>query len=189
MPYVSLAGANGSLYPLPPNIFPIFRAVSYGIVILPISIYFPDETRTQYIDITKEEFFHKITVENLEPTTGVPSPRVYKETFDKALEKAEEAIMINLSSELSGIHGYGLIYAKQFAEKEHPGWEVNNITYELKDQHSYDVQQISKNEFDQVFEKCKVNVETDKHVSSMREMEQNLEISGSQLLQILKTLL
>ncbi|NHJ31308.1 MAG: DegV family protein [Asgard group archaeon] len=88
----------------------------YGIVILPISIYFPEETRTQYVDITTEEFFRMIDEEDLSPTTGVPSPRVYKQTFDKALEKHDEGIMLNRSGSLSGIYNYGVIYAKQFAE-------------------------------------------------------------------------
>lgn len=95
---------------------PVEIIEQYGIVILPISIYFPEETRTQYVDITTEEFFRMIDEEDLSPTTGVPSPRVYKQTFDKALEKHEEGLMINLSSDLSGIHNYGVIYAKQFTE-------------------------------------------------------------------------
>ncbi|MHA1122747.1 MAG: DegV family protein, partial [Candidatus Heimdallarchaeota archaeon] len=95
---------------------PVDIIEQYGIVILPISIYFPEETRTQYVDITTEEFFRMIDEEDLSPTTGVPSPRVYKQTFDKALEKHDEGIMINLSSDLSGIHNYAVIYAKQFAE-------------------------------------------------------------------------
>jgi len=86
----------------------------YGIVILPISIYFPEETRTQYVDITTEEFFRKITEEDLTPTTGVPSPRVYMQTFEKALKNHDEGIMINISGDLSGIYNYGLIYEKQF---------------------------------------------------------------------------
>ncbi len=88
----------------------------YGIVILPISIYFPEETRTQYVDITTEEFFKKISEEDLSPTTGVPSPRVYKQTFDKALENHKEGLMVCLSGDLSGIYNYSVIYAKQFAE-------------------------------------------------------------------------
>lgn len=95
---------------------PVDIIEQYGIVILPISIYFPEETRTQYVDITTEEFFRMIDEEDLSPTTGVPSPRVYKQTFDKALEKHDEGIMINLSGDLSGIYNYGVIYAKQFAE-------------------------------------------------------------------------
>ncbi len=88
----------------------------YGIVMLPMSIYFPEETRTQNVDITTEEFFRMIDEENLSPTTGVPSPRVYKQTFDKALEISDDGIMLCLSSELSGVFNYGVIYAKQFAD-------------------------------------------------------------------------
>ncbi len=95
---------------------PVDIIEQYGIVILPISIYFPEETRTQYVDITTEEFFRMIDEEDLSPTTGVPSPRVYKQTFDKALEKHNEGIMIDISCDLSGIYNYGVIYSKQFAE-------------------------------------------------------------------------
>jgi len=95
---------------------PVEIIEQYGIVILPISIYFPEETRTQYVDITSEEFFKKLVEEDVLPTTGVPSPRVYKQTFDKALENSDEAIMLDISGELSGIYNYGEIYSKQFAE-------------------------------------------------------------------------
>ncbi|MHA1533004.1 MAG: DegV family protein, partial [Candidatus Heimdallarchaeota archaeon] len=97
---------------------PVDIIEQYGIVILPISIYFPEETRTQYVDITTEEFFRMIDEEDLSPTTGVPSPRVYKQTFDKALENHNEGIMIGLSSDLSGVYSSGVIYSKQFAENK-----------------------------------------------------------------------
>jgi len=95
---------------------PVEIIEQYGIVILPISIYFPEETRTQYVDITTEEFFRMIDEEDLSPTTGVPSPRVYKQTFDKALENHDEGIMLCISSDLSGVYNYGVIYSQQFAE-------------------------------------------------------------------------
>jgi DegV family protein with EDD domain len=97
---------------------PVEIIEQYSIVILPISIYFPDETRTQYVDITTEEFFKKLEeIEEL-PTTGVPPPRVYKQTFDKALEISDEGIMLDLSGDLSGIYNYGVIYSKQFTENK-----------------------------------------------------------------------
>ncbi|MBK5112085.1 MAG: DegV family protein [Candidatus Heimdallarchaeota archaeon] len=97
---------------------PVEIIEQYGIVILPISIYFPEETRTQYVDITTEEFFKKLEEEDELPTTGVPSPRVYKQTFDKALEISDEGIMLDLSGDLSGIYNYGVVYSKQFAENK-----------------------------------------------------------------------
>ena len=84
----------------------------YDICIVPISIYFPEETRTQYIDITTEEFFEKLEKEGSVPTTGVPAPRRFKEAFDKTLENYEEAVMLTLSKDLSGIWASSVTHAK-----------------------------------------------------------------------------
>ncbi|MFW9922667.1 MAG: DegV family protein [Candidatus Thorarchaeota archaeon] len=97
---------------------PIEIINKYNIIIVPVSIYFPHETRTQYIDITTEEFFHKITTENLSATTGVPSPKWFKKAFDEALEKNDEAIMLCLSSELSGIHSSALLHSKNMTNNK-----------------------------------------------------------------------
>ena len=100
----------------------------YDIVILPVSIYFPDETRTQYVDMTTEEFFKKMLDEDSKPTTGVPSPRVYKQIFEKALEKGDDSLMLCLSNELSGIHQYAVIYSKQFADEKVTVVDTRNTT-------------------------------------------------------------
>jgi len=97
---------------------PVEIIEQYDIEIVPVSIFFPDETRTQYIDITTEEFFKMISEDDLKATTGVPAPKRFKQAFDNALEKSEEAIMLTLSKDLSGIWSSSVLHAKNMTDNK-----------------------------------------------------------------------
>jgi DegV family protein with EDD domain len=82
---------------------PVEIIEEYDISIIPLNIIFGDEVRQQYVNITNEEFYTRL-VNGEDVTTGVPPPSVFKEVIEKALEEAEEVIVITLSSKLSGTH-------------------------------------------------------------------------------------
>ncbi|MBD3193174.1 MAG: DegV family EDD domain-containing protein, partial [Candidatus Heimdallarchaeota archaeon] len=97
---------------------PVEIIEEYDIGVVPVSIYFPDETRTQYIDISTEEFFKKIMEEDVAATTGVPAPKRFKEVFDRILAEYEEAIMLTLSKDLSGIWASSVLNAKNMTNNK-----------------------------------------------------------------------
>jgi DegV family protein with EDD domain len=94
---------------------PVKEIEQYDIGIVPVSVYFPNETRTQYIDLTSEEFFEKIVEEDLHCTTGVPPPKRFIHAINTALEKYEQIIMLCLSNELSGLWSSGVLHANNLA--------------------------------------------------------------------------
>ncbi len=100
----------------------------YDIDIVPVSMYFPKETRTQYIDITTEEFFEKLVDEDLHCTTGVPPPKRYITAINSALSKNEQIIMLHLSKDLSGIWSSGVVHAKNIAPERITVVDVRTTT-------------------------------------------------------------
>lgn len=107
---------------------PVEIIEQYDINIVSVSMYFPEETRTQYIDITTEEFFEKLVDEDLHCTTGVPPPERYITTINSALSKNEQIIMLHLSSELSGIWASGVVHAKNLAPERITVVDVRTTT-------------------------------------------------------------
>ncbi len=107
---------------------PVEIIEQYDIDIVPVSMYFPEETRTQYIDITTDEFFEKLVVEDLHCTTGVPPPRRYITAINSALSKNEQIIMLHLSNELSGIYGSGVVHARNLAPERITVVDVRTTT-------------------------------------------------------------
>lgn len=100
----------------------------YDIDIVPVSMYFPKETRTQYVDITTEEFFVKLVDEDLHCTTGVPPPKRYVTAINSALSKNEQIIMLHLSNDLSGIWASGVVHARNLAPERITVIDVRTTT-------------------------------------------------------------
>jgi len=100
----------------------------YDIEVVPISISFPEETRTQYVDITSTEFFRILVEEDLPASTGVPPPKRFLEAFKRALKKSEEVLMLTLSNELSGIHQSAKLHAKNFTNNKVTVVDVRTTT-------------------------------------------------------------
>ncbi len=62
-----------------------------------------DEFYREGVDITKDEFWNKITTENVYPKTSQPSPAEFKSMYEKLLNKGYKKIYsIHISGKLSG---------------------------------------------------------------------------------------
>ncbi|NHK32507.1 MAG: DegV family protein [Asgard group archaeon] len=97
---------------------PIDILKQYDITIVPISIFFDNEIRIPYIDITLEEVLTRMVKEKVVPTTGLPPPIRFKDAFTKVLDKYEEAIMLTASKNLSGVWENAVIHAEQMTDNK-----------------------------------------------------------------------
>ncbi|NHJ32731.1 MAG: DegV family protein [Asgard group archaeon] len=97
---------------------PIEIIKQFDITIVPISIFFDDEIRIPYVDITLEEVFNKMVEEKIVPTTGLPPPKRFKEAFTNVINKYEEAIMLTASKDLSGVWANAVTHAKQMTDNK-----------------------------------------------------------------------
>ena len=92
---------------------PISTIEKYDITIVPVNVVFEDEIRIPYVNITTEQIFEKIVSENVIPTTGLPPPKRYKDTYEKVLEKYDEVIFLTASKDLSGLWENAVKYAAE----------------------------------------------------------------------------
>jgi DegV family protein with EDD domain len=79
-----------------------------GISIVPILVRFGEEEYRDSIDITPEQFYKKLRTNKLLPSTSVPSPAKFAETFDMLAQETDQIVTITLSAKLSGMYNVAL---------------------------------------------------------------------------------
>lgn len=100
-----------------------------GITVIPINVRFGTELYRDGIDLTVEQFYHRLEHEQTVPVTSVPSPLTFAETYDKLAEETDEILAIIVSSKLTGtyevaVQSRGLMKRKCRVEVIDSGWAV-----------------------------------------------------------------
>lgn len=90
------------------------QAEEMGIILLPMTISFGDEDYKDKFEITADEFYEKLVATDDLPRTSQINPFVFEETFQKIKDDGDEAIVILLSSGLSGTYNSALTAADGF---------------------------------------------------------------------------
>jgi DegV family protein with EDD domain len=75
-----------------------------GITVVPLTVFFGHESFLDRVDITTDEFYRRLTQENIYPTTTQPAPGVFADVYQKLLKGNDEILTIVLSSKLSGTY-------------------------------------------------------------------------------------
>lgn len=73
-----------------------------NIACIPMSISFGEENYLDGVDLTKEEFFEKLTTQSEFPKTSQPSPMEFADHFKAAKEAGDTVIAVLISGALSG---------------------------------------------------------------------------------------
>ena len=80
-----------SVSDLPPEI-----AEELGITVVPLYVHFGNESYRDRIDLTPEEFYHRLEHSKTLPTTAAPSPGSFAEAYDRLAEETGEILVITL---------------------------------------------------------------------------------------------
>lgn len=72
------------------------------VISVPITICFGNTEYVDGIDINNREFYEKLIENDVLPTTSQPSPDKFEEVFKKIKENGDTAVLITISSKLSG---------------------------------------------------------------------------------------
>ncbi len=87
----------------------------YNIYLVPLSIIWGDEQFQDRFGLPAEEFYKRLTVDPIRPTTSQPTPKDFLEKFILAKEQgAEEIVVIVISSAMSGTIGSARTAAEHF---------------------------------------------------------------------------
>lgn len=73
-----------------------------GVDIVPLRVFFGDESFRDAVDITHEEFFARLPQSRQLPTTSQPTPEDFLPFFEKAKENGDSVVCVLLAAGLSG---------------------------------------------------------------------------------------
>ena len=92
-------------------------AKELGITVVPLYVRFGEEVYKDKVEITTDEFYHKLVHGDVLPTTTQPSPGDFLDVFKKLAKETDEILVIVVSSVLSGTY-QSATQAKSMVEDE-----------------------------------------------------------------------
>lgn len=93
------------------------EAEALGVVHVPLQVMFGDETFYDSVDLSHEEFYKKLAVSKNLPTTSQVTPAAFAEQYEKVTAAGDEAVVITISSVLSGTYQSAIIAAEDYEGK------------------------------------------------------------------------
>lgn len=82
--------------------------------VVPLTVCFGTEEYTDGVNLTHKEFYEKLIESDTLPTTSQAAPAAFMKLFDSCLEPGDSAIVITLSSSLSGTYQSAVIAAGEY---------------------------------------------------------------------------
>jgi DegV family protein with EDD domain len=83
-------------------------AQELGITVVPLYVQFGKETYRDNVDLSTEEFYHKLETSKIHPTTSTATPADFAKLFTKLAEETKEILTITLSEKFSGTYAAAL---------------------------------------------------------------------------------
>jgi DegV family protein with EDD domain len=88
-----------SVADLPPQV-----VEELGITVVPLNVRFGEEVFQDGVNLTSEQFYHRLRNSQFLPVTSVPSPGTFARAYDRLAEETDEILVITLTSKLSATH-------------------------------------------------------------------------------------
>lgn len=92
----------------------LIPAVKERVDTVPLSIRFGDEEFIDGVTINHKMFYEKLIESDVIPTTSQASPAAFESYFEKVKENGDEAVVIAISSKLSGTYQSACIAATEY---------------------------------------------------------------------------
>ncbi|MCL2140089.1 MAG: DegV family protein [Dehalococcoidia bacterium] len=98
---------------------PASIAQALGITVVPMTLLFGQESFRDRVDISIEEFYRRLTQEDIAPTTTQPPPGVFTNVCQQILHNGDAVLAIVISSKLSGLYSSIINAFDTITGKEH----------------------------------------------------------------------
>lgn len=95
----------------------IVPEIARQVITVPLTIRFADTEYTDGVDIVKEKFYELLVESDALPSTSQPAPNVFMQAYDDAIADGSDAVVITVSSKLSGTYQSAAIAAMDFSDK------------------------------------------------------------------------
>jgi DegV family protein with EDD domain len=93
------------------------EAEKLGAIHLPLTVQFGDREYADSVDLSHREFYEKLIESDTLPTTSQISPAVFQDAYERVTGKGDTALVITLSSKLSGTYQSAVIAAQEYESK------------------------------------------------------------------------
>ena len=95
------------------------QAQTLGVKLIPMTIRFDDEEFRSGVDITTEMFYERLKSAKDLPTTSQPTPYDFEQAYKEVIEAGDEAVVLCISSSLSGTYQSAIIAAADYTGSIH----------------------------------------------------------------------
>ena len=94
----------------------LLPAIKAQVHAVPLTVHFGQEEFVDGITIDHKAFYEKLIETDVHPSTSQATPAAFEQEFEKAREAGEAAVVITLSSKLSGTYQSAMIAAQDFED-------------------------------------------------------------------------
>lgn len=94
----------------------ITEDVKERMTVVPLTLHFGDEEYIEGVTIQKKEFYQKLIESDVLPKTSQAVPADFSDIFEKIAAAGESAVVITLSSKLSGTWQSAMIAAREYED-------------------------------------------------------------------------
>lgn len=94
----------------------LLPSIREQVTVVPLTVCFGQEAFTDGVTITHEQFYEKLVECDVLPTTSQASPAAFIRVLSETLAPGDSALILTLSSELSGTYQSAVIAAGEFEE-------------------------------------------------------------------------
>ena len=101
-----------------------------GITVVPVYLRFGDEVYRDRVDISEDEFYHRLLRDPIHPSTMQPTLQDFADTYQKLSQEASGIISIHVTSRLSGTYN-SAIQGKKLVEDGCPIEVVDSQTVSM----------------------------------------------------------
>lgn len=92
----------------------LMPAVKERVRVVPLTVHFGEEEYIDGVTIDHKTFYEKLIETDVNPTTSQAIPSVFALAYEEAKQAGEEAVVITVSSNLSGTHQSAMIAAQDY---------------------------------------------------------------------------
>ena len=93
------------------------QSKALDVTLIPMTVRFGNEEYRSGLDLTNEEFYNKLASSSELPTTSQPSPIEFEDAYRQVLDNGDEAVVLCVSSELSGTYQSACIAAEGLEDR------------------------------------------------------------------------
>ena len=84
------------------------------LTVVPLTVHFGNEEYIDGVTIDHKTFYEKLVETDVLPTTSQATPAAFSDQYEKAKAAGEEAVVITISSKLSGTYQSAVIAAEEY---------------------------------------------------------------------------